>query len=184
MNILCIHSESNDFWFGNFMEYFFLPFFVAATSYYLFGRIDENKKRKKYSILGVELLSTFVEEVDAGLKSIKETLNPESIKTPILLPRKSWHGINTISDEILLRIFEVSKGLPDKGFPAQQIRIHLKNYFEHMVTNWDQVAKSKGMYKQVAQGFSSYEESATKVLEMLVHIRFLLEENAKKKFPK
>ncbi len=185
MILLCTQTDSS--WFTGLIQYFIAPFIVAALAYYLFGLRDEYKRRKKYSILGAELLSTLIEEVNTGKNIIEQTLNPESEILPNPLPRKSWNGISTIQDEILLRIFEVSNGISEIGFPAKEIRIHTKNYFEHIVTNWDAVSMTavKGQdFKRIAYTMSSFYEATNNVLLMLKHVKDLLEKNAKKTFPK
>jgi enamine deaminase RidA (YjgF/YER057c/UK114 family) len=182
MIILC--TERNDVWLSGFIQYFFAPFVVAAVSYYLFGLRDEYKKRKNYSKLGVELISTLIEEVETGRDIIRNTLDPANNKFFGNLPHKSWSGINTIQDEILLRIFAVSEGIPEQGFPARQIRTHLKNYFEHLIPNWETIHTSGVMANVAAQRFASYDKLATQVLQMLAHIRSLLEQNTNRIFPK
>ena len=182
MIILC--TETNDTWLSGFIQYFFAPFIVAAVSYYLFGLRDEYKKRKNFSKLGVELLSTIIEEVETGRNIIRNTLDPSNNKYPGNLPNKSWSGINTIQDEILLRIFAVSENTPEQGFPAKQIRTHLKNYFEHMIPNWETIHTSGKIPSEAAKLWASYDGIATQVLQMLVHVRSLLEQNTKRLFPK
>lgn len=185
--MLLLYHQTDSSWFTGTIEYFFAPVFVAFVAYYVFGQFDERKKRKMYSLLGVELLSTLIEEIQTGSTLIKQTLDPNNNNFPNPLPRRSWNGINTISADILLRIYKVTNGIPDKGFPAKQIRIHTKNYFEYIVTNWDEVpmiATKRGNFKNVAMTMSSYDEATTKVLLMLNHVQSLLENNAKRWFPK
>lgn len=129
-----------------------------------------------------------IEEVRLGRDLIRNTLDPANNVFPNPLPRKSWNGINTITDEVLLRIFAVSNKIPDVGFPAREIRSHTKNYFDHMVTNWDQVineAVERRNFKGYAQtNYPSYDQAATGVLEMLEHVRKLLEKNSRRIWPK
>ncbi|MCU0377756.1 MAG: hypothetical protein MUC78_05795 [Bacteroidales bacterium] len=175
-------------WIQSFSENVIAPIVVAAIAFFLFGKIDELRKRKSYSKLGVAILNTLIEEVQYGRNSIKDTLDPEKNDKPHPLPRKSWNGINTVPDEVLLRILEVSKKQKDIGFPSAEIRIHTKNYFDHMITNWDQVVINASLgkdFKALAKlKYSTYDEAATGVLNMLINIRQLLEENSKKWFPK
>ena len=49
--------------------------------------------------------------------------------------------MTTISDDILLRILEVSPGVSPNGFPLNEIRIHCKNYFDHMTVTWGKLVK-------------------------------------------
>lgn len=175
-------------WIQSFSENVIAPIVVAAIAFFLFGKIDELRKRKSYSKLGAAILNTLIEEVQNGRNSIRDTLDPEKNDMPKPLPRKSWNGINTVPDEVLLRILEVSKKKKDVGFPSNEIRIHTKNYFDHMITNWDLVVLNalpgKDFKAFAKQHYSTYDEAATGVLNMLVNIKQLLEENAKKWFPK
>lgn len=184
MILNCTH-ETN--WLQGFSGNFIAPFAVAAVSYYLFGKVDELRKRRNFSRLGVCIIDTLIEEVERGRDSIRNTLDPNNSSFPNYLPRKSWNGINTITDEVLLIILEVTKDIKDEGFPAQEIRIHTKNYFDHIVTNWDQVvdtAKIDPNYKSYFLNLQSYDDAATGVLEMLKHIKKLLQSNSNKIFPK
>ncbi len=175
-------------WIQSFSEDVIAPFAVAAVAYFLFGKIDELRKRKSYSRLGASIIHTLIEEVEGGRNTIRNTLDPTNNTIPNPLPRKSWNGINTVPDEVLLRILELAKNTKDVGFPTNEIRIHAKNYFDHMVTNWDQVVKiaAQGQnFKTFAQKrYSSYDEAATGVLEMLKHVKVLLEKNSTKLLPK
>ncbi len=185
MHMVCNNDPS---WIQKFAETIFAPFTVAAVTYFLFGKVDELRKRKNYCMLGVAILDTLIEEVKLGRDIIRNTLDPTNNGLPSPLPRKSWNGINTITDEVLLRIFEVSKKSQDVGFPAKAVRSHTKNYFDHMAPNWDQVineAVQGRNFKAYAQTrYSSYDQASTGVLDMLEHIKTLLEENSKRIWPK
>ena len=178
MVILCI--VSNSIWISGFMQYFLAPFIVAAISYYCFGQIDEFKKRKNYSLLGVELISTFIEEIETG----KNILSDKSNINKHTLPSMSWSGINTIQDEIILRIIAVSENTKDVGFPARHIRSHLKNYFEYIIPNWEKTHSSNLSEADIEKYRKYYESKVTKVFDMLVNIRNLLQQNANRIFPK
>lgn len=175
-------------WLQAFTENVIAPVIVAAVAYFLFGKIEILRRRRSYSILGVAVLSSLIEEVQNGRNIIRDTLTVNNNVLPNALPRKSWTGINTITDEILLRILAVTKGNKDIGFPATEIRIHTKNYFEYMAVNWDQVveaARHDPDYKTIVRlQYFTYDEAATGVLNMLENIRGLLEDNSKKWFPR
>jgi hypothetical protein len=184
METACL-KDSN--WIQNLIENVIAPLIVASVAYFLFNMLDELKKRKNYSKLGVAILDTLIEEVTNGRDTIRKVLNPADRSTPNHLPSKSWSGINTITDEVLLRIFEVSKNVKDVGFPARHIRNHTKNYFDFMVPNFEQVidvADNGGDFKSAAISFWTYDQAATGVLDMLVHVRSLLEKNTKRIWPK
>lgn len=60
------------------------------------------------SRLGIAVIDSLLEEVRNGVEILTAISNNEAF-TKRMLPRKSWYGMPTISDEILLRIIEVSK---------------------------------------------------------------------------
>ena len=184
--ITLLASETT--WTQTFAENVVAPVLVAAIAYFLFGKIDELRKRRSYSKLGIAILNTLIEEVQNGRDSIRNILDPMISTIPNPLPRKSWNGINTIPDEVLLRILEVTKKKKDIGFPSNEIRIHTKNYFDHMTSNWDQVVsvatQGHDFKKYARQNFPKYDKAATGVLDMLKNIKQLLEENSKRLLPK
>jgi len=98
--------------------------------------------------------------------------------------------MKTISDQVLARLLCLSQGKQNRGFPIREIQIHLKNYFDHITSNWDQVTDAavqgigwQGIAKEyLTQG--KYLEAAQRVLEMTEDARKLLDQNSKKWFPK
>ena len=160
------------------------PIAVSAITYFAFGKVDELRKRRNQSKLGASILHTLAEEVKNGRDFIRKTLDPTNTEPPHHLPRKSWLGINTINDEVLLRILAVTKGVTDVGFPAFEIRIHTKNYFDHMTPNWDKVCENANPKTYATAECSTYDAAATGVLDMLNHIEKLLDDNSTKMFPK
>jgi hypothetical protein len=121
-----------------------------------------------------------------------------SVTTPPLglLPNKSWSGMSTIPDDVLLRIIETSEKRQFDGFPPHQCRIHCKNYFEHMCQNYEQtLAEALKLAEQrqdwrsplralLADDAHHHIQSARRVYHMLEHAKRLLEKNAKAVFPK
>jgi hypothetical protein len=170
---------------NEFIKAVVFPFIVAVVTYLLFKRLDEWSNRRKYSRLGVAVIESLLEEVTNGVR-ILESFHKTREATSQLLPRRSWSGMNTISDEVLLRIIEVSKNIKPKGFHPREIRIHCKNYFEHMTFSWDYVSYTKADWQKVANGFideGKYVEAAQNVKFMLVQTKELLERNSNKWFP-
>jgi hypothetical protein len=164
-----------------FLEKFITPIIIAAITYFFINKLDEIRNRKKISRLGSAVLHTLIEEIENGRRIMKSKIDTPINISSELLPNKSWNGINTVSDEILLRILEVSKNEEIVGFPASEIRIHTKNYFEYIVGNWNRsVETSKDMHKIS----NMYILSSSKVLEMLKQTKFLLDKNSEKYFPK
>lgn len=162
---------------GVIIDNFALPFAVAVITYWLIKKHDERINRKNYSTLGVAIMESLLEEVNNGIKIMK---NQQLIPLPV----KSWNGIMTVSDDVLLRIIGVARNKKSIGFAPKEIRIHCKNYFEFMATNWETAIKSnspQNIQSLINQG--KYVQAAEGVRDMLVQCRDLLEENAKKMFP-
>jgi hypothetical protein len=131
---------------------------------------------KEYSTLGVAVMECPLEEINNGI-----VIMTNKQATP--LPVKSWNGVTTISDDVLLRIIAVSKGQKAVAFPPREIRIHCKNYFEFMAANWTGALPSKNdMDALISQG--KHIEAADGVKAMVIQCRDLLEANAAKLFPK
>lgn len=164
---------------------FLFPLLVAVTTYVLFNKLDEWKMRKDQSILGTVIIDSMIEEVKNGYEAINSTLTSEDYFHPMIPPRKSWTGMNTIPDDVLLRIIAVSKDVRAKSFNPREIRIHCKNYFDHMLTNWDQLKDTKVLTPQATAklNFGSYNQAAKAVLTMLEQTRKLLDDNSKKWIP-
>lgn len=161
------------------------PLLVGITTYLLFRKLDEWKKRKSQSKLGAVVLSALIEEVQTGI-GIMSTSQIATTATSSPLPIKSWTGMSTISDDTLLRILEISDNVPAKGFPLCEIRTHCKNYFDHMSSNWTN-AITNANWRDATHSIiikGKYIEAATGVLEMLKQGRDLLTANSKKYFPK
>lgn len=164
---------------------FLFPLLVAVTTYILFNKLDEWKKRREHSILGTVILDSLIEEVKNGYEAINTTLTSDDYFHPMIPPRKSWTGMNTIPDDVLLRIISTSKGVRPKSFNPTEIRIHCKNYFDHMLANWDSLRDTKVLTPQGAAkiSFGDYNVAAKAVLTMLEQTRKLLDDNSKKWIP-
>jgi len=154
-----------------------------------------------YSRLGVAIIESLQEEVDNGIKLMTNALDAaqDSSTTappPALLPKKSWGGMSTIPDEVLLRIIETSVTNQFNGFPPRECRIHCKNYFEHMCHNYEQTLDQsltlaqqgkdwrRPLHDLLADSTGHYIQAAREVYRMLENSKQLLEGNAKAKFPK
>ena len=173
------------FWFKEVFEKAIIPFLVGALSFILFRGLDEKKKRRTYSTLGVIIIDSLIEEVNTGLNSIRQTINIKVPFTPHNLPIKSWIGINTLSDDVLLRIISVSKNVRPVGiFHPKDIRKHTKNYFDHMCASWNNAVQAKFTQQNFASSFEVFPEAAKGVKDMLEQTKQLLENNSKKWFPK
>ena len=163
------------------VEKFLVPITVAAITYWLFKKNDESIKRRQYSTLGVAIMESLLEEVNNGI-------NIMSNRQLAPLPVRSWDGVRTVSDDVLLCIIAVSKGVRPVGFPPREIRIHCKNYFEHMSANWtaaiQHTTSNDQSHMEALIGNGQYVQAAERVRAMLTQCRQLLERNASKAFPK
>jgi len=185
----CIEHST---WIKEIIEKAVIPFLVGAISYILFRGLDERKKRKNYSKLGIIIIRSLLEEVNIGINIIKANLPGQ----PILLknmPSASWININTIPDEVLLRIISVSAKVEQDGdYHPRDIRSHTKNYFKHMCVTWKQcvsIVSTAGNNKlpipcDLQDTAVSFQRPAEHVKIMLEQIIQLLERNSKKWFPK
>jgi hypothetical protein len=139
-------------------------------------------------MLGAAVCDSLIEELRNGVKMLSDTQKAVAVgQLPTgQLPRRSWNGMQTISDDILERLLCLTKGRANRGFPIQEIRIHLKNYFDHMIPNWDQATSSPQWQSAVQQflGQCGYVKAAEGVLQMTEDARSLLESNSTRWFPK
>jgi hypothetical protein len=190
--------------FGNLvlvLRYFLLPILVAILTYVVVDRLGEWRKRRMYSKLGVVIIESLLEELRTGLRTMKQALsavNDPQAKTPPrgLLPNKSWSGMSTIPDEVLLRIVEASTGLKSTGLPPREIRSHCKNFFTHMSENYQEAlgrafacAASDKDWRTELKGLlvgpgEPYIEAAVSVERLLEDTRLLLMKNSRRLIPK
>lgn len=120
---------------------FLIPIGVAIATYIMVDRLGEWRKRRTYSRLGVAIIESLQEEIKNGIELMTNALNATKDQSanappPALLPNRSWSGMSTIPDDVLLRIIETSANRQFDGFPPRECRIHCKNYFEHMCQNY------------------------------------------------
>jgi len=178
-----------------------LPVVVAVVTYILVDRLGEWRKRRTYSKLGVAIFESLQEEIRTGISLISTALT-ETEKQPLLYPplalpsTKSWSGMSTIPDDVLLRIIETSANQTFKGFQPRDSRIHCKNYFENMCQNYEQAVRlSTDLARQgqdwrpplcdiLSQNRGNYIEAARGVDQMLERAKELLKKNSKAFFPK
>jgi len=158
-----------------------LPCFVAFITTLLFKLYEIREKRKMYNLLGAEILTILIDEIDTGYKIIKYTIDLNIGFTPELLPNKSWKGIGTISEEILLRIYEVSKSKSNIKHDEKNIRLFCQNYFEYNLVEWNNATQDKkiGGGIDYFKKYFYFRDETKYLLEMLIDIKTLLEKNAK-----
>lgn len=168
-----------------------LPLTIGVISYLLFAKFDQWKIRKKQSRLGEAVIDSLIEEVRNGI-AILENFATKDELTSHYLPSKSWNGMQTINDDVLLRIIEVTKDKVPDHFPPREIRIHCKNYFDIMADQWNHNVAliGKQSHNQTITFASDlinerrYLEAAKGVLKMLLQTKILLKENADKLMPR
>lgn len=171
---------------------FVFPIIVGILAFVASNIVSSRQTRKRHSLLGAAVIDSLIEEITNGIAILEyiKAMMSGSGRTIGNMPRKSWSGMLTISDDILERILCVSEGKTTDGFPAKEVRIHLKNYFDHMCPNIDSVISSMqsgGQWQPIAQlylGSGDYIAAANGVLAMLKCIKRLLEANYRSWFPK
>jgi hypothetical protein len=183
-----------------------VPIIVAILAYIAVDRLGEWRKWRTTSILGVVIIESLQEEIQTGIQLMTDALktaeDPNANEPPaVQLPNRSWSGMSTIPDDVLLRIIETSATSHFDGFKLRDCRSHCKNYFEHMCKNYQQYITNSLYLAQNgrdwrspirdlladntrADGTGSYIRSATKVNLMLQHAKQLLDDNSRVKFPK
>lgn len=170
---------------------FVFPFLVGLTSYVLVAKIDEWKTRKKHSRLGVAIMASLIEEVKNGIGILNHFEASKDLPTTFI-PNKSWSGTATVNDDVLLRIIEVDKDIKHEHYPPTDIRIHCKNYFDMMASQWNSnimsLEKNTPQQIVIAQAQSmitngKYLEAAQGVLAMLETTKKLLKNNSNKIIP-
>jgi hypothetical protein len=165
--------------------------------------------RRKYSKLGVLIIEMLQEEVRTGIEIMSQAesvINDPSILRPQpkdldifeLLPTRSWSGPQTIPDEVLLRISETFRGKIGDELPTTECRIHCKNYFDHMCTNYGKAAaiaydilsaEDSTKWKRCFSGMleaptGTYLRDAQRVYDMLNSVKKQLASNSKRWFPR
>jgi len=180
-------SQPISFWQPDYLKEIVFPIVVAFVTFLLFKKIDEWKSRRTFSTLGVLIIESLIEEVSTGLSLMKDVLNAKKTLTSIaLLPNKSWTGMTTISDDVLLRIIKATIKIKPVSFTPRQIRSHCKNYFTHMNSNWELHINSGPNWRDNTKLLlnGGYLEATEKVLAMLEQTKNQLDKNSKRIFPK
>jgi len=177
-----------------------LPIFVSAVTTLVFGLLNEGKRKRGTSLLGVAIIESLQEEVRNGISIMTEQL--ETIKrsdpNPLshYLPSESWQGVATIPNDVLLQLRDISKDRRFSGFAPSEIQMHCKNYFRYMCTNYNNAVNNaregarKGydwkpiMLRLLDPNQGHFIESAQQVYQLLEDSKALLAKNAKARFPK
>ena len=147
--------------------------------------------------MGIAIIDTLIEEVQTGLKIYKDTYKRATAPGPIptgpiatgLPPKSSWHnGMNTIPDQVLLRLIAASRKVEPESFPLEQIRSHCKNYFDFITVNFEHAASdqfSREALKIVLDPIPEHGlmKGTENVLKMLNQAKNVLVANSKKQIP-
>ncbi|MHB8390048.1 MAG: hypothetical protein ACYDBH_10755 [Acidobacteriaceae bacterium] len=138
-------------------------------------------------------MESLLEEVRGGFKIMQDTLqriemhgqSAAAVLKPEL-PGASWEGMNTIPDNVLLRIIATADNVEPRGFPPSQVRIHCKNYFVHMCQNFNNCPFDADLKQLLSSGEqnSDYIDKTQRVIDMLEQTQELLEENSTRRFPR
>lgn len=168
---------------------------IFSILIYVFtSKIGEWKNRKNVSLLGEIVLEGLQEEIGTGI-SLMQALQKRADGTchnslqPSLLPTASWSGMNTVSDDIMLRIIATSP-----PHMAKKLRYDCKNYFAHICANINYTLsdRSETASLMAKRHILKYLSSADKenylvasenLYEDLAKIKHALKNNAKKCFP-
>lgn len=165
----------------------------ALFAYWLVNFPGEWRKRKLASKVGFAVLDALLDDVSTGLGLMRETV--AAIDDPIssgppqgYLPHESWSGMSTVSDEVLLRVIEVSRERPFKSFDPRKLRSHCKNYFVHIRENYghalDRALAAGGNWRAELEPYvrapRKYVEAAEGVAAMLEEARDRLDANSRR----
>ena len=179
-----------------------LPILIAIITYLLVDRLGEWKVRRNNSMLGIAILDSLLQEARTGLSIMNSTYtNAQTQQTPFpvpntLLPTASWSGMQTIPDQVLLRIIAISQRVTPHAFHPNTIRSCCKDYFDHMCKSYNGIIESGP--DAVRQDFSTvflmllgegpgqgkYLRAAQSVIETLEQTKELLDGNSTRWFPK
>ena len=176
----------------------FISFVVAMVTYMAQAQLGEWKKRRDASRLGVAVIDSFLEEIKNGLQMMEafQKSPPQSVPpgTPVgLMPHHSWEGMQTVSDQVLLRILALfdheteTHETETNDFLCRDIRSHCKNYFENICGNINNYLQKEN-YSQVMsyvgreRDENTYVKDTEKLHKMLTRAREKLMGNAKKRF--
>ena len=179
-----------------------LPVLIAIITYLLVNKLGEWKTRRNDCRLGIAILDYLIGEVRTGLNLMNSTYaqaQQAAFQLPIsLLPTESWSGMQTIPDQVLLRIIAASQNVVAPSFHPNKIRNVCKDYFYHMCANYNAIVNKPvrlGMGQQNlrtqflillggAPNQGKYLATTQSVIEMLEQTRKLLDQNSKRWFPK
>ena len=155
---------------------------------------EEWKQRRNDSILGANIVNMLLQEVQDGVNNMKELklLMEKDDSRPrgeitLTLPHAGWDGVSTIPDRVLLRViataaYEVTN--PRQLHP-RDVRMLAKYYYAHIVSAVARKQTWTDMLRLIEpEPEKGYIAIAEAIAYMLEETKGLLEENAKRWFPK
>lgn len=150
-------------------------------------KLSEWANRRNTCKLGVIIINEIKEEMSSGI-SIMESMamdarnNSQSHLTR-LMPVKSWVGMKTVSDEVMLRIVAINPSIEIK------LRSDCKNYFEYICVNINSAIKADFDCSHIVEKYiketdsSNYLVAARNLYNELDGIKNSLIKNSNKTFP-
>lgn len=156
------------------LKTFIFPVLVALITFYATFWLKEWRDRKRFSLLGKAICESLLEEVKNGVALMKARKNDQKIRG--VPPRGAWDGMKSIPDTVLERILMMKERSGYSAFPVSEIRIHTKNYFDHIIPNFALSAGSPS-------GIDKLIEGAEGVQAMLEEAIWLLDKNSKSMTP-
>ena len=155
--------------------------------YILSQKLSEWKRRKDVSTLGIIIINELREEIENGIKimrAMQSARNGQESSSDIsrLLPTKSWQGMRTIPNNVMLRIVAI------KPLSEIKVRSDCKNYFEHICHNINSAIIARQHIGIIVSNFIDPQNNANNLiaaenlLKDLNKINEALSENSRKWF--
>jgi len=172
---------------GHAIAAFVLGIAGGVLSNFLIQTWNTWSDRRKFSRLGASVVDSLLAQVDLGIGMLTRIADGEAPGG--LMPHSSWYGMETIPNDVLLRIIATDRGDTTRGPGAplrpRDIRIHCNNYFVNVCGNMNNLldgwynpnSSARGSAKTLA---TQYEADARQVECMLRTARSLLERNGEK----
>lgn len=152
-------------------------------------QLSEWKNRKEHSQLGVIILAEIQEELSTGIglmRMMQNSVTQIALTQPAtigVLPTKSWSGMKTIPDKVVLRVIATN---PNKNI---KLRSDCKNYFEHICGSINGLIEHRLSQSIIVSRLinvnddSNHLVAAINLNNDIEEIKNKLLSNAKRKFP-
>lgn len=157
----------------------------GIVSGYLIQHYNELQNRKKFSLLGISIVGYLMAQLDLGI-DILNTLAGGTC-TNKQLPNSAWNGMQTIPQEVLLRVVSVAPRCPGdchNEFLFKDMLVHCNNYFVYICGNINSMLAQCAPFLSQQAAATKYLEDAKKVKSMLAEIKKSLEKNSERCLPK